>query len=86
METSSRTAICGVCNGSGDRCYEYNFRRMTEQCKQCNGDGIIRPTAGQSRTSSKAANKSTFNPASKRVMTHLQMSAPLFTNLYLAPS
>eukprot|EP00892_Ulva_mutabilis_P010219 jgi/Ulvmu1/756/UM010_0130.1 len=71
-QAGNMAGICGICTGSGERKYEYNFRQMTEQCKHCDGDGIIsrQPKAA---IADDAAKSGTFNPTAKRVMTQLQM-------------
>eukprot|EP00304_Pavlova_gyrans_P007455 CAMPEP_0206039282 /NCGR_PEP_ID=MMETSP1466-20131121/4656_1 /ASSEMBLY_ACC=CAM_ASM_001126 /TAXON_ID=44452 /ORGANISM="Pavlova gyrans, Strain CCMP608" /LENGTH=132 /DNA_ID=CAMNT_0053413915 /DNA_START=29 /DNA_END=427 /DNA_ORIENTATION=- len=37
----SRIRICGACQAMGYVKREYNFRVLTEQCEECQGEGLL---------------------------------------------
>lgn len=71
------TGICGVCSGSGERCYEYNFRRMAEQCKHCDGNGVFLSQATKDKIAAIPNRTGTFVPGIQRIMTQKQQSVTL---------
>ena len=75
--SSSMARICGLCEGSGELKYDYNFRAMSKTCEQCDGEGLLNTKKSLEKKDDKHSEQSTRTGGAARVMSHKQRySAP----------
>lgn len=72
--SGAQALICGVCDGSGEIKYEYNFRAMFKTCEQCNGESLlnIKKTPDLEKHAEKDSEQRTRTGGAARVMSEKQ--------------